>query len=418
MQTLNNKISNKTPFKNASDALTSILFLVLSSLLLVGCGGGSAPIDLNPPSNSNDTPTTDPVVTDPVVTDPVVTDPVVTDPVVTDPVVTDPVVTDPVVTDPVVEPTYKVTGTFCSCGPTSQTNSSINRDTENLDYLDGVLVRISWADMNPQAGIYDWSYLDEQIGYAEQRNTKIALAILNGPYAPTWLAEEGATMFEYTLRGNVVSLPLPWDTVYLSYYQAFIEELGARYSGNEFIDLVHITNSTTNGFEMQYTFNSAQITDFETAGYTEELLINSWTTIIDAYATAFPNKPIDVEVHPVFFSDKIATDVVDHGLALYGKRFGVLAAWWSEHNAKNVYTSMFTILKNVQKESFAGVQLVGAVSTGLNPLTEEQLAAALQLAIDNGFYYMEIWNNDLANTQLSDLITNNDNLIEAQTAVQ
>ena len=79
---------------------------------------------------------------------------------------------------------------------------------------------------------------------------------------------------------------------------------------------------------------------------------------------------------------------------------------------------MFTILKNVQKESFAGVQLVGAVSTGLNPLTEEQLAAALQLAIDNGFYYMEIWNNDLANTQLSDLITNNDNLIEAQTAVQ
>jgi len=275
MQTLNNKIGNKAPFKNASDALTSILFLVLSSLLLVGCGGGAAPIDLNPPSNSNDTPTTDPVVTDPVVTDPVVT--------------------DPVVTDPVVEPTYKVSGTFCSCGPTSQTNSSINRDTENLDYLDGVLVRISWADMNPQAGIYDWSYLDEQIGYAEQRNTKIALAILNGPYAPTWLAEEGATMFEYTLRGNVVSLPLPWDTVYLSYYQAFIEELGARYSGNEFIDLVHITNSTTNGFEMQYTFNSAQITDFETAGYTEELLINSWTTIIDAYATAFPNKPVDVE---------------------------------------------------------------------------------------------------------------------------
>jgi hypothetical protein len=272
--------------------------------------------------------------------------------------------------------------------------------------------------MNPQAGIYDWSYLDEQISYAEQRKTKITLAILNGPYAPAWLEEEGAAMFEYQLRENIVTLPLPWDPVYLSYYQEFIEELGARYSENEFIHLVHITNSTTNGFEMQYTFNSVQITDFKTAGYTEELLINSWTTITDAYAAAFPNKPIDVEVHPVFFSDKIATNVVNHGLAQYGKRFGVLAAWWSEYNAKNVYASMFTILQNVQQQSFAGVQLVGAVSAGLNPLTEEELAAALQLAADNGFYYMEIWNADLINPQLNDLITSNDNLIEAQSAIE
>lgn len=404
MQIQNNKLGDKAPLKNASDALTSILALALTSLLLVGCGG-AAPIDLNPPSNSNDT-TTDTATDDSNSNDTSTPDPVITDPV------------EPIDEPVIEEPVYKVSGTFCSCGPTSQTSSSINRDTENLDYLDGVLVRISWDDMNPQVGIYDWSYLDEQIGYAEQRNTKIALAILNGPYAPAWLEEEGAVMFPYILRNKAVSLPLPWDPVYLSYYQDFIEELGARYSDNEFIDLVHITNSTTNGFEMQYIFNSAQTDDFEAAGYTEELLINSWTTIVDAYAVAFPNKPVDVEVHPVFFSDKIATDVVNHGLTQYGKRFGVLAAWWSEHNATNVYTSMFSILKNARQQSFAGVQLVGAVSAGLNPLTEEELAAALQLAIDNGFYYMEIWNEDLTNAELNNLITTNDDLIEAQQSAE
>lgn len=400
MQNLILTFMSETKNKTATDALKTIGLITITTILLTGCGGAS-PIDLNPPSNSSGPDE----ITDNEDTD-IPDDLGDSQDGISD---TDP---DPVVLN------YQVTGTYCSCGPTSESSSSINRETENLDHLDGVLVRISWADMNPHLGVYDWSYLDEQISYAEDRGIKISFAALNGSKAPDWLEEEGAELFEYTLRGNTVHLPLPWDATYLSYYQDFIAELGNRYRDSPAIELVHVTNSTTNGFEMQYTFNSTQISEFEAAGYTENALISSWTTIIDAYATAFPNKPIDVEVHPVFSSDNIANAVFDHGIQNYGKRFGILAAWWSEHNAKNVYTGMYAIMQQAKIESFAGVQLVGAVSAGLNPLSEEELEAALQLAIDNGFLYMEIWNDDLANSELRDLIIANDELIEVHTEDQ
>ncbi|MDF1763157.1 MAG: beta-galactosidase, partial [Oleibacter sp.] len=99
-----------------------------------------------------------------------------------------------------------LTGIYCSCGPTTSTNSSISDDIASLDYVDGILVRISWADLQPSTNSYDWMLLDAQIALAAEYDRHIVLAIMNGPFAPTWLASEGATTFDYPFRGNTETL--------------------------------------------------------------------------------------------------------------------------------------------------------------------------------------------------------------------
>jgi hypothetical protein len=303
-------------------------------------------------------------------------------------------------------------GIYCSCGPTQGTSSSINTDTAGATYMDGVLVRISWADINPAPDVYDWSLLEQQIQLAEDRNLDITLAILNGGSAPDWLRAEGVPFFDYPFRGITRSLPLPWDDVYLSYYEKFVAALGARFADSGAISLVHMTNSTTNGLEMQYVFDTATQLEFITEGYTEQKLIDSWQRVLDAYANAFPSTLLDVDVHPVFNSATVARSITDYGHTNIGKRFGVFAAWWSESNAVNVYPDMFDLLIEAQATSFAAVQLVGSVSSGLNPLSEAELFAAIQLAIDSGFFYIEVWNTDIANSLLASSLSNFDELIE------
>jgi len=210
------RINLRLHWKDAGSRFLKTALLSITTttfLFLVGCGGASSTseslTDTNgdPQEHSPDT-NTENTKPEPATED----------------------VADSSTDDPAIEEAnYQIAGTYCSCGLTSEKASSINRDTEGLDYLDGVLVRISWTDLNPQVGIYDWSYIDEQIEYAEARGIKITLAIMNGPYAPKWLADEGATFIDYVIRNDSRSLPLPWDDVYLSYYKEFIAALGEHY---------------------------------------------------------------------------------------------------------------------------------------------------------------------------------------------
>lgn len=303
-------------------------------------------------------------------------------------------------------------GIYCSCGPTNATNSSITSSLGVIDYLDGVLVRINWADIQPATTTYNWALLDDQLALAEQYDLEVVLAIMNGPFAPDWLESKGVVFFDYPFRDITQSLPLPWDETYLSEYSAFIAALGERYTDEERIRLIHITNATTNGLEMQYVFNTATMNQFIAAGYTETKVIESWQTVIDAYASAFPNHLLDLDVHPVFNSNTIAESVVDYGHTNLGNRFGVFSAWWSVHNATNVYPAMFDLLTEASEASFASVQMVGSTSTGLNPLTQQELFDALQLAIDSDINYVEVWNNDITSTPLNTSLSGYDAQME------
>jgi phage tail P2-like protein len=94
----------------------------------------------------------------------------------------------------------------------------------------GIAVRCHWSDLNPAAGVFDFSYLDKIFAYAQQCGKIVSLNITTGIYSPAWLFTLGCQVLTITTQpGNCAP---PWDPIYLQYWGAFQKALGARYGSN------------------------------------------------------------------------------------------------------------------------------------------------------------------------------------------
>jgi len=317
------------------------------------------------------------------------------------------------------------TGIYVSSSRTGYNSSgelthSVLQADVTRDFVKGVLVRVNWSDLEPTQGNRDWTLLDNELDLADAYGTKVTLAVVNGPDAPAWLEAAGAQTFTYTFRGTPnVKMPVPWDSIYLNAWTDFISALGQRYRDRSTISLVRMTHSTYNGFEMQLALDRSANPGWTDAGYTDERAISSWKTVLDAFAAAFPSKPLDVDVHSVLpdenLSDSngsVAANVVNYGNSTIGTRFGVFAGWWSQNNAISGYPEMFDLIKQAAVSSFATVQMCASAYsdpdkltgiTGSNPV--DALTGAIDLALNNGVRYIEIWNADIRATEFQQLLS-------------
>ena len=92
------------------------------------------------------------------------------------------------------------TGVWCSCPPsTGIGNGSVIPDVANKSYVNGILVRVVWKDIEPIDDTYNWSLIDDQITAAVSYGKKISLAIGGGPNTPQWLYGLGANSISYNL---------------------------------------------------------------------------------------------------------------------------------------------------------------------------------------------------------------------------
>tara|TARA_R110002096_G_scaffold173781_2_gene347938 strand:- start:81054 stop:82229 length:1176 start_codon:yes stop_codon:yes gene_type:complete len=299
----------------------------------------------------------------------------------------------------------KPMGLYCSCPPTNNFGTgSIIPAIAELDHVDGVLVRVAWEDIETSPGVYDWSLIDGQIQAAQSYGIKISLAVINGLVAPDWLPAIGTQMFDYTFHKSQESIPVPWDTTFQNRWNQFIADFGARYSTEDTISLVYITTSSANGFEMQLPRSPTDVANWNAIGYTDEKYASAWKSAMDAFADAFPNHPLSHEVHPVLNSDVVAEDVYQYAREHHGDQVGVLAAWWMVRNAEEVYPGMFEILKDASYESHSEVQVANSYTNTPDRFSEDGYQGEINLAIDSGVRYMEVWNSDLLNTSLTPLM--------------
>ena len=296
-------------------------------------------------------------------------------------------------------------GLYCSCPPTTGNgNGSVIPEVAQLDHVDGVLVRMEWSTLEPSPGIYDWSLLDEQIARAEQYGIKVSLAVVNGNAAPSWLSSMGVEMFSFQFGTETREMPIPWDSTFQSRWTQFIAAMGARYANEDTISLVYATNSSRNGFEMQLPFSPTDQMNWQSIGYTDALYADSWKSAIDAFVDAFPNHPVSHEVHPVLGSDDVANEVYQHARDTHGETVGVLAAWWMVHNALDVYPGMFEILKDASLASHSQVQVANSYTNTPERFSDEGYQGEIDLAIESGVRYMEVWNSDLLNPELTEIM--------------
>ncbi|MGC8491033.1 MAG: beta-galactosidase [Syntrophobacteraceae bacterium] len=272
-------------------------------------------------------------------------------------------------------------------------------------FVDGFLVRVFWKNLEPEDGRFNWDLFDRPIEMAQRHGKKITLAVVCGPMSPDWLYSEGAKSFSFTFNnpylrfsGRTFRIPLPWDPVYLAKWEALIKALGARYNQNATVVLVHMTTSTKNGFEMQIPVAMRSV-----SGFSDSKIIDSTEKVMNAFSLAFPDKYLDIDLHPLFdqglHDNSVAREIARYGHERIGRRFGIFASWWSNRNSL-VFAAQYDLTVSSAQSSFATVQMAGSETR--TPFRLD-LASSADLAMRNGIRYLEIWPADLLNDRFEGL---------------
>ncbi|MGZ8187413.1 MAG: fibronectin type III domain-containing protein, partial [Methylosarcina sp.] len=176
-------------------------------------------------------------------------------------------------------------------------------------FVDGVLVRIYWSEIEKTEGKYDFSKLDSTIQKAEAAGQSVSIATMVMA-APTWL-ESKCTTYNDPQFGKTI---VPWDTTMLSALEKLITALSThQINGTATKDYptVKQVDAAIGGIQ------SVRLTQLP-SGYSASTFKDSVNRSVSAWAKAFPNKNIYVGLFGVSDNEPSTTeDIRDDLMAQY-----------------------------------------------------------------------------------------------------
>lgn len=329
---------------------------------------------------------------------------------------------------------------------TSSSTPQVPAAVEANPYVDGVALRFSWATLEPAEGQFAWTTLDNEVQTAASHGKKVALSVAAGYNTPAWVYTAGARSFSFIwsstwgpLPCTSQQIPIPWDSVYLQKWNAFIAALGQRYDGNNTVTWVHVTGVNTSTEEMflpiaqgnaiavtvqrkAYSCNANDdVRNWLAAGYTRSLAESAWKSADAAFAAAFPHHllgpmtvpggfpPIDQngrEIPNRAVDWQVLTDMLTDEHQTWGARF------FAQNNGLSAFWSWQLPASLAGKVTVTYQMLAGAtndptcrMNNGVSPCDPAVvLAKATDNGIAGGARYLEIYPGDIANPALQTLL--------------
>jgi hypothetical protein len=166
-------------------------------------------------------------------------------------------------------------------------------------FVDGVLVRIYWSEIEKTEGKYDFSKLDSTIKKAEAAGQSVSIATM-AMAAPTWLESKSTTYNDPQFGKTIV----PWDTTMLSALEKLITALSTyQINGTALKDYptVKQVDAAIGGIQ------SVRLTQLP-SGYSASKFKDSVNRSVSAWAKAFPNKNIYVGLFGVSDNEPSTTE--------------------------------------------------------------------------------------------------------------
>jgi hypothetical protein len=291
----------------------------------------------------------------------------------------------------------------------------------NNSAADGLMFRTAWGEMEKTDGDYNWSKVDAMLSAAQAAHKPMGLGVAAGFRSPPWLADAGAQMMTGSLvrsfaATRTMTMPLPWDPVYLKKWGAFLSMLGQRYDQNP--NLAYVTMAGMGiAFEPFMAKAPQDVEKFRSLGG-----LPSWTEgserIIDLYAQAFPQTPFIFAMNRPIASpdadDALAT-VVTYGLEKYPGRFGVMYHGLDATASELDYFSR-TIKENAGKTT-VGYQVVWS-TTGINARwLKGNLEDVLESGVRMKAHFIEVYGSDCDDPQYSSLLQRVGGELKSQSGV-
>jgi uncharacterized repeat protein (TIGR01451 family) len=272
---------------------------------------------------------------------------------------------------------------------------------------DGVRWKVRWSDIEATPDTYTWKYLDDAVALAAMNNKKCGISINAGIDCPAWLYAAPYNAQSYTMQDTPgaigLKIPVPGDTVFMTRWQKFITDFGARYDSNPAVSYIIMT-----GIGNHDEWNIAPGAQDTTAlGSTPEE-VNAWKSsskqIIDFYMSAFPSTTMMGLPVPPFDPSNAAEspaasmrEVSDYAANTYNCHFA-----YSIAPLQSTTTTSNSVSAN---ELFLHWTTNPTHGETLNPASSpDDFNATLHVALDLKIRGMEIYKVDFQNPALQDFI--------------
>jgi hypothetical protein len=200
--------------------------------------------------------------------------------------------------------------------------------------MDGIVLVIGWASIEPSMGQYQWSTLDQWMHQAVAAGKKIDLTVTAGINTPSWLFQPapsggGATSLTFTISPHggatgvcdMETIAPPWDAAFLSQWDSLLAALAAhcKAAGTyNAITLLRLTGINRTTDELRLPAETPQstglacvsdaVTMWQQAGFRPSLLLQGWDQITSSFQRSFPDKSFSVAIIPQNAFPPIAED--------------------------------------------------------------------------------------------------------------
>src|SRR5438874_319941 len=289
---------------------------------------------------------------------------------------------------------------------TNQAVTSAGTAISNAN-CDGVRWLLRWSDVEATPDTYTWQYLDDAVAWAAANNTKCGRSINAGKDCPAWLYAAPYNAQSYTMQDTPGAIgrtiPVPGDTVFMSRWQKFITDFGARYDSNPAVSYIIIT-----GIGNHDEWNIAPGTLDTAALGSTQAQVNAWKSsskqIIDFYMSAFPNTTVMGLPVPPFNPSNTAEDpltsmreVSDYAANSYNCHFAYSIAPLQSSTTTSNYPPANELFLHWMTNPTHGETLYPASSA-------DDFDATLHVALDLKIRGMEIYKVDFQNANLQNFI--------------
>ena len=291
----------------------------------------------------------------------------------------------------------------------------------------GITVRGQWPRVERLEGVYDWSYFDHELNRAAAAHKSAILRVpAGGRNTPDWVYAAGVQIFSF-IDGNAydggyattVTIPVFWDPVLLQKKKQLIAVMGQRFGRHPAVALVaaNCAAALTDDWNVPHTPNDVR--NWLAAGYSSEKMIEACTDTIDAMMAAFPRSLVLMAVGQTSNAldpdpDYVAREVIDYARTTYPGRFIV------QKNSLSAVTRDPTLTADVGSwqtvvdgRPHVAAQMRWPVTNDatclMNGLARPcdlatTLLQAVTIGVNYDTQYQEIYQEDIRNPALADVI--------------
>lgn len=284
--------------------------------------------------------------------------------------------------------------------------------------VDGIVIRTFWSSVQPAQDRFDWSFIDSQVQAASASGKKVVLAVLPGAFTPAWAlqgVQTGRFVVDYGfIQGQTVTLPVPWDAVYLARWLAFVQELGQRFDANPVVVNVPAAGPTSISEEMSLPNDPAALAQWQKLGYTLPAYEGAWQQTLETYVKFFPTTQISLAFYPGLpLPDRAAASATRLDVAKFAfSRYGPHVAFQENGlSARKADVSLgYDLVQQYSGQTTTGFEMGTSATQKPDQMGGATAAAALQASIDLGLKagarFLEIYEPDALNPALQTILAN------------